>query len=45
MSVNIYNTDNFPVPVKIIVEPRNSSRVSFGKKEIQNFANKLTNFN
>ena len=34
MSVNIYNTDNFPVPVKIIVEPRNSSRVSFGKKEI-----------
>jgi predicted metal-dependent hydrolase len=34
MSVNIYNTDNFPVPVKIIVEPRNSSRVSFGKNEI-----------
>lgn len=34
MSVQLYNTDNFPVPVKIIVESRNSSRVSFGHKEI-----------
>lgn len=34
MSVNIYNTENLPVPVKIIVESRNSSRVSLGKNEI-----------
>lgn len=34
MSVNSYHNDNFPVPIKIIVEPRNSSRVSFGKNEI-----------
>ena len=34
MSVNIYNTDNLPVPVKIIVESRSSSRVSLGKNEI-----------
>ena len=34
MSVNIYNTDNLPVPVKIVVEARNSSRVSLGKNEI-----------
>ncbi|HQG38603.1 MAG TPA: DUF45 domain-containing protein, partial [Chitinophagales bacterium] len=34
MSVNSYHNDNFPVPIKIIVEPRNSSRVSFGKSEI-----------
>lgn len=34
MSVNIYNTENLPVPVKIIVEARSSSRVSLGKKEI-----------
>ena len=34
MSVNIYNTENLPVPVKIIVESRNSSRVSLGKNEV-----------
>lgn len=34
MSVNIISTDNFPVPVKIIVESRSSSRVSLGKSEI-----------
>ncbi len=34
MSVNIYNTENLPVPVKIIVESRNSSRVALGKNEI-----------
>lgn len=34
MSANIYHTDNLPVPVKIIVESRNSSRVSLGKKEV-----------
>jgi len=34
MSVNIYNTENLPVPVKIIVEARNSSRVALGKNEI-----------
>lgn len=34
MSVNIYNTENLPVPVKIIVEARNSARVSLGKNEI-----------
>lgn len=34
MSVNIYNTENLPVPVKIIVESRSSSRVSLGKNEI-----------
>lgn len=34
MSVNFYKTDNLPVPVKIIVESRNSSRVSLGKNEI-----------
>lgn len=34
MSVNIYKTDHLPVPVKIIVESRNSSRVSLGKKEV-----------
>lgn len=34
MSVNIYNTENLPVPVRIIVESRNSSRVSLGKNEI-----------
>jgi len=34
MSANSYHNDNFPVPIKIIVEPRNSSRVSFGKSEI-----------
>lgn len=34
MSVNIYNTENLPVPVKIVVEARNSSRISLGKNEI-----------
>lgn len=34
MSVNIYKTDHLPVPVKIILESRNSSRVSLGKNEI-----------
>jgi predicted metal-dependent hydrolase len=34
MSINIYNTDNLPVPVKIIVERRNYSRVALGKNEI-----------
>jgi len=34
MSVNIYNTESLPVPVKIVVEARNSSRVSLGKNEI-----------
>ncbi|MBK9330731.1 MAG: M48 family metallopeptidase [Sphingobacteriales bacterium] len=34
MSINVISTDNFPVPVKIIVESRNSSRVSLGKSEI-----------
>lgn len=34
MSVNIFNADNLPVPVKIIVEHRATSRVSLGKKEV-----------
>lgn len=34
MSVNVYKTDKLPVPVKIIVESRNSSRVSLGKNEV-----------
>ncbi|MDB5228627.1 MAG: hypothetical protein JWN78_2820 [Bacteroidota bacterium] len=34
MSVSLYNTDSLPVPVKIIVESRRSSRVSLGKQEI-----------
>ncbi len=34
MSVNIYTADSLPVPVKIIVEHRSSSRVSLGKKEV-----------
>jgi predicted metal-dependent hydrolase len=31
---SIYPTDNFPVPIRIIVERRNFSRISLGKKEI-----------
>jgi predicted metal-dependent hydrolase len=34
MSVNIYNSDTLPVPVKIIVESRRTSRVALGKNEI-----------
>ena len=34
MSVNIYHTENLPVPVKIIVERRSSARVSLGKNAV-----------
>lgn len=34
MSINIYNSAALPVPVKIIVEARRSSRVSLGKNEV-----------
>ncbi len=34
MSVNLYQTNHLPVPVKIIVEPRKTARVSLGKAEI-----------
>ncbi len=31
---SIYPTDNFPVPIRIVVERRNYARISLGKKEI-----------